>query len=114
MFGTHLWEDRWKGLGFQVCGFGVLGTALWGIGAVDMGQAYPVMGNQPEIELGSRLWERWQVAFYGVLFLIRKCLLAQRFFSGSRLWYLSMVTVYGWSIGPVERVSPRPLCWLLP
>ena len=77
MFGTHLWEHRWKGLGFQVCGFGVLGTGLWGMGAVDMGQAYPVMGNQLENKMGSRLWERRQVAFYGAFFLIRKCLRPQ-------------------------------------
>ncbi|VVU50574.1 hypothetical protein BAN20980_03290 [Burkholderia anthina] len=38
MFGTHLWEHRWKGLGVQVCGFGELGTVLWEIGVVDMGR----------------------------------------------------------------------------
>lgn len=77
MFGTHLWEHRWKGLGFQVCGFGVSGTVLWGIGGVDMGQPYPVMGDSPGYALGSRLWERQQVAFYGAVFLIHECLPAQ-------------------------------------
>ncbi|CAG9271864.1 conserved hypothetical protein [Burkholderia cepacia] len=68
MFGAHLWEHRCKGLGFQVCGFGVWGTGLWGVRVVDMGQAYPVMGNRPQNTLGSRLWERMQVAFYGAFF----------------------------------------------
>jgi hypothetical protein len=77
VFGTHLWEHRWKGLGFQVCGFGVWGTTLWGIRVVDMGRAYPVMGNRPEIALGSRLWERMKVAFYGRLFSIGSSLRAQ-------------------------------------
>lgn len=59
MFGTHLWEHRCKGLGVKVCGFGDSGTPLWGGGVVDMGQAYPVMGNRPGNALGSRLWGCW-------------------------------------------------------
>ena len=95
MFGTHLWGHRCKGLGVKVCGFGVWGTALWGIGVVDMGQAYPVMGNRPGNALGSRLWECLEVAFYGALFLIRGRQVAQYFFSGSRLWGALKVAGYG-------------------
>lgn len=95
MFGTHLWEHRWKGLGFQVCGFGVWGTALWGIRVVDMGRTYPVMGNRPSISLGSRLWEHMKVAFYGVLFSAGSRICARRFPSGSRLWGIAKVPVYG-------------------
>lgn len=105
MFGTHLWEHRWKGLGFQVCGFGVLGTVLWGMRVVDMGRTYPVMGNQPGNALGSCLWEHMQVAFYGTSLSILKCLSAQRFSSGSRLWVVSKVTFYGSVLGPIGRVS---------
>lgn len=60
-------------MGGEVCGFGGLGTSLWGTGDVDMGRAYPSMGFQTGNGLGSHLWDRLQVAIYGALLRNAEC-----------------------------------------
>lgn len=94
-------------MGGEVCGFGGLGTSLWGTGDVDMGRAYPSMGFQTGNGLGSHLWDRLQVAVYGALpgnaerrEALRSCL-------GSRLWYRRKVAVYGHQFGARDGIEGR-------